>query len=66
MPNWLLSFATLAEELTSNEQKIVDELAAAQGSPAGLDGYYHAKRETVKKVMRPSETLNAALAKATS
>ncbi len=55
-------FAPLAKELTDNEQKIVDELAAAQGSPAGLDGYYHAKRETVKKVMRPSATLNAALA----
>ncbi|MEH6627999.1 MAG: NADP-dependent isocitrate dehydrogenase [Motiliproteus sp.] len=58
-------FAPLAKQLTDNEKKIVAELAAAQGSPAGLDGYYHAKRETVKKVMRPSETLNAALAAAT-
>ncbi|MCW9051223.1 MAG: NADP-dependent isocitrate dehydrogenase [Motiliproteus sp.] len=59
-------FASLAEELSSNEEKIISELAEAQGKPAGLDGYYHAKRETVKKVMRPSATLNAALAKANS
>uniref|UniRef100_UPI0035646059 NADP-dependent isocitrate dehydrogenase n=1 Tax=Pontibacterium sp. TaxID=2036026 RepID=UPI0035646059 len=57
-------FAPLAKALADNEEQIVAELAAAQGTPAALDGYYHAKRETVKKVMRPSETLNAALAAA--
>ncbi|WP_370280736.1 NADP-dependent isocitrate dehydrogenase [Pontibacterium sp.] len=57
-------FAPLAKSLTENEEKIVAELAAAQGKPAELDGYYHAARTTVKKVMRPSETLNAALAAA--
>lgn len=57
-------FAPLAKTLAENEEKIVAELAAAQGKPAELDGYYHAARTTVKKVMRPSETLNAALASA--
>lgn len=57
-------FAPLAKTLAENEEKIVAELAAAQGKPAELDGYYHAARTTVKKVMRPSETLNAALAAA--
>jgi len=58
-------FKELADTLTNNEDKIIAELAECQGSPAPLDGYYHAKRDTVKKVMRPSATLNAALAAAT-
>lgn len=63
-PELAAQFKTLAETLTSNKDKIISELAECQGSPAPLDGYYHAKRETVKKVMRPSATLNAALAAA--
>ncbi len=55
-------FAPLAKTLTDNEATIVNELSAVQGRSAELDGYYHAKRETVKRVMRPSATLNAALA----
>ena len=55
-------FAPLAHSLAENEEKITAELAEIQGQPAGLDGYYHANRDTVKKVMRPSATLNAALA----
>ncbi len=55
-------FAPLAKQLAEKEDTIVAELAAAQGKPAGLDGYYHAKRESVKRVMRPSATLNAVLA----
>ncbi len=55
-------FAPLAENLAENEGRIVEELNAVQGRPAELDGYYHAMRTTVKKVMRPSATLNAALA----
>lgn len=56
------TFAPLAKTLTDNEAKIVAELSAVQGTPAQLGGYYHANRENVKKVMRPSATLNAALA----
>lgn len=55
-------YKKLADTLSANEAKIIKELAACQGEPAKLDGYYHAKRETVKKVMRPSVTLNTALA----
>ncbi|WP_415906788.1 NADP-dependent isocitrate dehydrogenase [Neptuniibacter sp. QD72_48] len=64
-PELAADFKELAETLTSQEDQIISELAECQGSPAELDGYYHAKRELVKKVMRPSTTLNAALAAAT-
>ncbi|MCP4596315.1 NADP-dependent isocitrate dehydrogenase [Neptuniibacter sp.] len=64
-PELAAEFKALEEALTSNKDQIIAELAECQGSPAELDGYYHAKRETVKKVMRPSSTLNNALAAAT-
>jgi isocitrate dehydrogenase len=54
-------FASLADAMEANEEKIIAELSAVQGVPAALDGYYHARRETVKKVMRPSATLNGIL-----
>ncbi|WP_242927906.1 NADP-dependent isocitrate dehydrogenase [Pontibacter vulgaris] len=55
-------FAGLAKALTDNEQKIVDEQIAAQGKPIDIGGYYHPNEEKTSKAMRPSETLNAALA----
>lgn len=55
-------FAPLAKELTAKEDTIVAELAAVQGKPAGLSGYYHADLDAVEKVMRPSATFNQALA----
>lgn len=58
-------FKELADALTNNKDQIISELAECQGSPAALDGYYHANRDAVKKVMRPSATLNSALASAT-
>jgi isocitrate dehydrogenase len=51
-------FKPLAEALTANEQKIVDELNAVQGKPAELEGYYHIDLNAVAKVMRPSATFN--------
>ena len=57
-------FAPLAKALAENETQIIEELAAAQGQPAQLGGYYHADRKIVKKVMRPSPTLNAILSAA--
>ncbi len=54
-------FTKLAQELTDNEQKIVDEQIAAQGKPVDIGGYYHPNEEKTSKAMRPSETLNAAL-----
>jgi isocitrate dehydrogenase len=65
-PDLAAMFAPLAEAMTTNEVKIIGELAAAQGKPAELGGYYHALRSNVKKVMRPSTTLNALLADANS
>ena len=61
-PELAAQFAPLAKALEENEDTIIAELAAVQGRPAELDGYYHANRDTVKKVMRPSATLNAVLA----
>ena len=56
------SFTTLAKTLTENEAKINDELIAAQGKPVDLGGYYHPNFEKTSNAMRPSATLNAALA----
>jgi isocitrate dehydrogenase len=55
------AFAPLAATLRENEQKIVDELLAVQGSPVELGGYYHPDLTKVGAAMRPSATLNAAL-----
>lgn len=52
-------FSPIAAALAENEDKIVAELAAVQGKPAGMDGYYHADRAQVAAIMRPSATLNA-------
>lgn len=61
-PELAAEFKEFAAALTANEQKIVDELNAAQGSPQDIGGYYSPDRELAEQVMRPSETLNAALA----
>ncbi|AMJ56546.1 MULTISPECIES: NADP-dependent isocitrate dehydrogenase [Stenotrophomonas] len=55
-------FAPLADALTSNEQKIVDELAAVQGKPVDIGGYYRPDLAKAGAAMRPSATLNAAIA----
>ncbi len=55
-------FKSLAEALTANEEKIVAELSAVQGQAADLGGYYLFDADAVAKVMRPSATLNDALA----
>ncbi len=56
------AFAPLAETLTANEQKIVDELNAVQGSPADIGGYYQPDPAKAAAVMRPSATFNEAVA----
>lgn len=55
-------FAPLARTLTDNEQKIVGELAAVQGQPVDIGGYYQPDAAKLSAAMRPSQTLNAALA----
>jgi len=57
-------FASLAKSLADNEQKIIAELAAVQGKPVDIGGYYQPDSDKVDAVMRPSATLNAALAAA--
>ena len=57
-------FAPLAQALADNEQKIVAELAAVQGKPADIGGYYFPDPAKAAAVMRPSATLNALLASA--
>lgn len=52
-------FAELAEGLTSNEAKIVDELNSAQGTAVDLGGYYRLDAAKASAEMRPSATLNA-------
>ena len=52
-------FANVAKALADGEDAILAELAAAQGAPADLGGYFHTDAEKVAKVMRPSATLNA-------
>ncbi|PWD50376.1 NADP-dependent isocitrate dehydrogenase [Serinibacter arcticus] len=56
------AFAPLAASLTENEQTIVAELVGVQGSPADIGGYYRPDPVKADAVMRPSATLNAALA----
>ena len=55
-------FAPLAKALDENEDKILAELAAVQGKPADIGGYYAVDTAKVEAVMRPSATLNATLA----
>ncbi len=52
-------FAPIAKALADNEAAILSELAAAQGQPADLGGYYHTDAAKTEAVMRPSATLNA-------
>ena len=55
-------FAGLAETLAAQEETIVGELAAVQGEPFELGGYYHVDRARTDEAMRPSATWNSALA----
>ncbi|UKY48896.1 NADP-dependent isocitrate dehydrogenase [Streptomyces inhibens] len=56
------AFAPLAKALSEQEQTIVDELIAVQGSPVDIGGYYQPDAEKASAVMRPSKTFNQALA----
>jgi isocitrate dehydrogenase len=61
-PDVAARFAPLAERLAANEATIVDELNAVQGSPVDIGGYYRPEPEREAAAMRPSATLNDALA----
>ncbi len=61
-PALAAKFAVLAKTLTDNEAKIVEELIAVQGKPVDIGGYYQPQMDKLVPAMRPSATLNAALA----
>ena len=56
------AFRPLAERLAADEATIVGELNEVQGEPVDLGGYYFVDRDKATAAMRPSETLNAAIA----
>ncbi|OBC02001.1 isocitrate dehydrogenase, NADP-dependent [Mycobacterium sp. 852013-50091_SCH5140682] len=63
-PELAKHFAPLAKALAENEDTIVSELAAVQGKPVDIGGYYSADPDKTSAVMRPSETFNSTLAAA--
>ncbi|MBG90635.1 MAG: isocitrate dehydrogenase (NADP(+)) [Actinobacteria bacterium] len=60
-PEIKAKFATIAQQLQDNEEKIVTELAQAQGHQEDVGGYYRPNCEKAKKAMRPSPTFNQLL-----
>ncbi|MBT4494880.1 MAG: NADP-dependent isocitrate dehydrogenase [Gammaproteobacteria bacterium] len=61
-PSLKEKFQTMADTLHSNEDKINEEMLAAQGDPVDVGGYYQPDPEQATKAMRPSQTFNATLA----
>ena len=61
-PELAQAFAPLAERLAAEEETIVSELNAVQGSPADIGGYFRPDPVKAAEVMRPSQTFNDALA----
>ena len=52
-------FAPVAKALTENEDKIMGELLASEGSPKDIGGYFRPDDAKATAAMRPSATLNA-------
>ncbi len=59
VPELKAKFGEIYKKLAENEAKIDEELLAAQGRPAEIDGYYFPDEEKAAKEMRPSPTLNS-------
>jgi isocitrate dehydrogenase len=55
-------FAPVAQAMTENEAKIVDELNSVQGPAMDVGGYYKLDAAKASVAMRPSATLNAIVA----
>ena len=55
------AFAAVAGALDSDEETIVGELLAVQGSPVDLGGYYHPDEAKVTAAMRPSAKFSEVL-----
>lgn len=56
-------FTAIASALTENEDAIVKEMIAVQGSPIDIGGYYNPDFSKVSAAMRPSATFNNILDK---
>ncbi|MDH5516892.1 MAG: NADP-dependent isocitrate dehydrogenase [Gammaproteobacteria bacterium] len=54
-------FTPISQQLTANEEKIVEELNSVQGVAADLGGYYFVDKSKASEVMRPSVTLNTVI-----
>ncbi|MDN3495859.1 NADP-dependent isocitrate dehydrogenase [Planococcus sp. APC 4015] len=52
------AFGPIAETLAGNEDAIMAEMLAVQGSPVDVGGYYRPDAARVEAVMRPSQTFN--------
>lgn len=61
-PSLKEKFQQLADALHAQEDRINEELLAAQGAPVDVGGYYSPDPALAAKAMRPSETFNQALA----
>jgi isocitrate dehydrogenase len=57
------AFENTAKELILYENKIIEELNAAQGKPVNIGGYYRPDKILAEKEMRPSQTLNSIISK---
>ena len=55
-------FGRIAKMMEDNQEKILQDLLDAQGSPVDIGGYYEPDEELTKKAMRPSQKLNEILA----
>ncbi len=60
-PELKATFTPIAEKLAANEQKIAEELIAAQGKPVEIGGYYCPDDAKASAAMRPSATFNEIL-----
>jgi isocitrate dehydrogenase len=56
------AFAQVAEALAADEETILAELNGVQGAPVDIGGYYRPDPARASEAMRPSKTLNEALA----
>jgi len=56
-------FASVAKELSDQEQKILTDLVQCQGKPVELGGYYRVDKSKADAAMNPSATLNAIVAR---
>jgi isocitrate dehydrogenase len=52
-------FAPLAKAMLSQEEAIIGELIAAQGTAVNIQGYYNPSEALIREAMRPSKTLNS-------